>query len=238
MRKVLLGVLLASLFVVPCWGGVESVESPDAVKGVETEAGRAVANTALADQLAELGRAQKSPLLLASAAQILSGAGTPTDLKREKTEEDVPPDQRSPQASEKNPVGTDASVESLYAEAIALAKENGDAEMAGVIEGQSRVGAAKGAFGGVIRHYDRVRAYCNDIYTIRFNGGERAWVRVRGDGDPTALYIFDSSGRLVASDTDWHTQSTVSWIPRQSGNYKVVVKNRVGVYVNYVLLTN
>ena len=126
----------------------------------------------------------------------------------------------------------------FFCKAIALAKGQGDAALAEIPEKQSLAGGTKGASGGAIMHYGRVRAYSNDIYNIRFRGEQRAWLRVRGDGDPTAVYIYDENGNFITSDTDWHTQSTVSWTPRWTGNFKVVVKNRVGVYVNYALVTN
>ncbi|MDR2528232.1 MAG: hypothetical protein LBD04_04325 [Synergistaceae bacterium] len=238
MRKMWPAVLLLAFFAFTAlsWGAESQVNMAE-VEGRDSEAGLAVARLALADQLVELGRQQKSPILLASAAQILGGIGTPTEVKREKREEALPEKQESP--SKKIVTDKESTPESLYAEAIALAKEKEDAALAGVLENQSRVGATKGAGSGAIRHYDRIQGYTNDIYTISFRGGEKAWVRVRGEGDPTALYIYDENENLIVKDIDWHaTQSTASWTPLWTGNFKVVVQNRQGQSIDYVLYTN
>lgn len=236
MRKLVIAFLLMMLLAASSYGA-EQWENAAAETGEKSAGVEAIENMILAEQLAELGRAQKSPLLLASAAQILSGVGTAAEAAFEKTEEDIPPSGRqSSETPEKSAAMKEQTAESLYAEAIAMARDKGDAVLAEALENQSRVGAPKGA--GSLVHYDRVRARCNDIYHIRFRGGQRAMVRVRGDGDPTALYVYDEYGNLVGRDTDSHTQSTVRWTPRWTGDFKIVVQNRMGVYIDYVLYTN
>ena len=132
MRKVLSVVLMVLLLAVPCWGA-DMGENVSMEKGEDSEAAQAVASVALAEQLAELGRAQKSPLLLASAAQILGSAGTFSELKEEKAEEEGRTDETKAASAGVN------TPESLYAEAVAAAKAQNDNELAGILEAQSAI---------------------------------------------------------------------------------------------------
>ena len=63
---------------------------------------------------------------------------------------------------------------------------------------------------------ERVEARSIDFYNITFEGGELAQVLVDGDGDTDLdLYVFDSEGNLVASDTDLTDVCLGSWLPGQ-----------------------
>jgi hypothetical protein len=234
MRKVLSVVLLVGLFAVPCLAA-ESGVNVSMEKGEDNEAAQAITNVDLAERLAALGREQKSPLLLASAAQILSSAGTFAEEAQEKTQEDGKPatEETKERAAIQN------TPESLYAEAVAAAKEQGDAALAGIIENQSRVGGSRGVVGGA--KTNRTRVYGRDYYDLRFHGGRRAAISVSGDGDDVELYVYDANGNLIVSDANgYRTYRSVSWTPRWTGAFRIFVVNPNGrvPYVDYRMITN
>jgi hypothetical protein len=238
MRKLLLSLLVVVLLVVPSLAGGAEVkeENISDEKAPITEAGKAVADAAFAGQLAELGRAQKSPLILASAAQILGSAGEFVESPDKPTEDPSVP-AREASATAKAGKGADDTVESLYAEAIAMAKESGDADLAGVLEKQSRVGAGRGRRSGATQVTGRVRGAV--YYEWRFNAGRTAEVMVVGDGDDIDLYVYDENGNLVARDADSSTVCYASWCPAWTGVFRVEVRNASGSsYIDYVVRTN
>lgn len=236
MRKTWLALFLVLLLAVPCLGAEQGENFSDE-KGADSEAAQAVADAALAGQLAEMGRAEKSPMLLASAAQILGGIGTFEEAKYEKTADSTAPESSVPETKDRPGGDANDTAESLYSEAAALAKANGDAALAEILEQQSRVGAGRGRTSGAGRTYDTV--YGRDTYSIRFTGGRRAEVTVVGDGDDVDLYVYDENGNLIGKDTRSGTVARVSWTPRWTGNFRVVVVNADNVsYIEYSLTTN
>ena len=64
-------------------------------------------------------------------------------------------------------------------------------------------------------------------------------IAISGDGDTDLdLYVYDSNGNLIASDTDYSDDCYVSWVPKWTGRFVVKVVNRGPVYNRYVILTN
>jgi hypothetical protein len=52
------------------------------------------------------------------------------------------------------------------------------------------------------------------------------------------LYVYDSNGNLIASDTGYSDDCYVSWVPKWTGRFIVKVVNRGPLYNRYVILTN
>ncbi len=72
-----------------------------------------------------------------------------------------------------------------------------------------------------------------------FEGCETVQVFLAGDHDTDLdLYVFDEDGNLIASDTDATDTCFVSWTPKWTGCFTVVVRNRGGVYNRYTIGTN
>ncbi len=97
----------------------------------------------------------------------------------------------------------------------------------------------RGAVGGARYHTDRVYSYDTDVYKISFWAGERAQVMVIGDGDTDLdLYIYDENGNLIDKDDDYTDDCICSWTPSWTGSFTIKIKNRGGVYNEYLLTTN
>lgn len=98
---------------------------------------------------------------------------------------------------------------------------------------------SRGAVGGGKYNVDVVRAGGTDRYTVSFVAGRLAEVALSGDGDTDLdLYVYDSNGNLIASDTDYTDDCYVSWTPRWTGRFTIKVVNRGRVANRYVLVTN
>lgn len=97
----------------------------------------------------------------------------------------------------------------------------------------------RGAVGGPKYAVSRVEANDYDIYNVSFRANEVAIVTVIGDGDTDLdLYIYDNNGNLIDKDDDYSDNCVCTWTPRWTGNFRIKIVNRGGVYNNYVLRTN
>lgn len=207
-------------------------ESNEKVGTVSAEA-QAVADLALAAELAEYGQRTKSPLALIAAAQIMKNTPVKEEKRTKETEGDAGKSEGEKSASIATP-------ESLLADAKALAESQNDNVALALIEKETKILAKRGAVGGPIVHADRVYPDITDVYTIRFKGGERAEVLVQGDGDcDLDLSVYDENGHFIAKDDDTTDTCYVEFSPRWTGPFKVRIKNyQCSVYADYVLLTN
>lgn len=106
------------------------------------------------------------------------------------------------------------------------------------VETDSQAGS-RGAVNGPRSGAFTVYGGCYNDFDVSFVKGYVAEVLVSGDGDTDLdLYVYDSNGNLIVSDTDYTDDCYVSWVPRWTGRYTIRVVNRGPVYNNYVILTN
>lgn len=227
MKKILLStvfVLLASFAY-----GQENEKKPE-LKG---EVSSALSAIRLANDLIKYGYAQQSALPLIEALQIMNENPTqPMKAEREGTVVDT---------SKTN--GKNSNVSLDYAVVLASAKEfaEGDDTMLKLIasieaEGQS---SHRGAVNGPSRHYDTINGNSSDTYQVNFVANSLAEIAVSGDGDTDLdLYVYDSNGNLIASDTDYSDDCYVNWVPAWTGRFVVKVVNRGPVYNRYAIMTN
>lgn len=225
MLKRLLGVAALSVCVVSSYSHAEKAPnvSDEAVKQ-----GGKVEELVLAADLARLGLEDQDPLMLITAAKIQKLTGS-TQKDREK-------ESAGEGQGEAEGEGQVLTTEYLLNQAEQLSGEN-EAYLA-LIE-SVRALKTRRATGGPYHQVDRVQARDTDIWEIRFNGQELAEVGVAGDGDTDLdLYVFDSNGNLICSDTDYTDRMYCSWNPRRSGDFLIKIKNLGGVYNQYEILTN
>ncbi|MFO1032400.1 MAG: hypothetical protein U1F60_15065 [Planctomycetota bacterium] len=196
-------------------------------KAAESAESQMVADLAAAQHLARWGRQNKNALALAAAAAVMNQTPAGDDAPK--------PPAAAADMPQKDSKATPATAESLLAEARALA--GGDQAMLAAI---ARAGeASRGRKEGPGSVTTRVGARSEDIYNETYRGGEIARVTVDGDGDTDLdVYVFDENGNLIASDDDGTDFCVVSWRPRWTGPFRIVVRNLGNVYNRYTLTTN
>ncbi|MGZ8295273.1 MAG: hypothetical protein ACXWVG_19735 [Telluria sp.] len=75
-------------------------------------------------------------------------------------------------------------------------------------------------------------------YDFRFDGGYRARVVVKGDGDSDLdLSVRDRNNSLICDDDGLTDLAVCEWTPRYSGRYAVRVRN-YGMANRYRIMTN
>jgi hypothetical protein len=204
-------------------------------KPIVGEASPAVEALRLAGDLVKYGYAHQSAMPLLNALEILQTVST-KDLDG----------QRQAGTSTKADSGKKEGVltfdkKQILADAKDFAKaEENEAVSALIAAYESKSGVQqRGRVGGASTTYERVNANSTDVYQISFVANRRAEIVVVGDGDTDLdLYVYDSNGNLIESDTDYTDNCYVSWTPLWTGRFTVKVKNRGSVYNNYVIITN
>lgn len=223
-RQILL--VCAAVVGLTAWGQ----EEKDALEG---EVSESLASLRLANELVRYGYTHEKALPLVQALQIM--AETPTQkLMADKNGETADPSQGNQKSSM---VSFDA--EQILSDAKTLAQ--GDEPVMQLIENYESYEPelTRGRVNGPARTIENVRANSTDIYQISFIEGYIAEILVCGDGDTDLdLYVYDSNGNLIASDTDYTDVCYVSWVPRWTGRFTVKVVNLGSVYNCYILLTN
>jgi len=220
MRKFILLLMLLSVIVI-----AQAQEQKPVSK---TKPSEDLENLQLAGQLAKYGYKTFS----AEAAKIMSSVKT-QELKYESYKQDPAPKE---QAIKKSKEGYD------LASILAAAKKyaNGDAKsLAAITEIEKANQDTRGRVGGPGERYSCVYGNSIEVYDISFIEGQLAEILLRGDGDTDLdLYVFDSSGHLIAQDADYTDRCYVSWVPAWTGRYTVKVVNRGPIVNYYRMLTN
>ena len=208
----------------------QEIEKKQELKG---EASPAMASLRLATDLVKYGYAQQSALPLINALQIISE--NPTQASKAERE--------GATADTSKNDGKSGNITLDFNEILSAAKEFADGDesllaLISVLEDENE-GSHRGAVGGPSRTVEYVNGNSTDSYNISFVEGYVAEIFVSGDGDTDLdLYVYDSNGNLIASDTDYTDDCYVRWIPRWTGRFIVKIVNRGPVYNKYVMLTN
>ncbi len=187
----------------------------------------AVADVALARQLARLGEQRKDPVLLIAAARLLQESAGKV------TSPDKPESSTGEGASTKPAVDTSAAA--LLASAKKLAA--GRADLVALADETAAAGT-RGAVDGPGRSRTVVRSRGADVFRVDFRGGEVAAVRIVGDGDSDLdLEIYDENGNRLCNANGPSDLETCLWTPRWTGPFRIRVVN-LGVANSYVIVHN
>lgn len=187
----------------------------------------AVADVAMARQLARLGEQRKDPVLLIAAARLLQESAGKV------TSPDKPESSTGDGASTKPAVDTSAAA--LLASAKKLA--GGRADLIALVDETAAAGT-RGAVDGPGRAVTVVRSGGADSFRVRFRGGEQAIVAISGDGDSDLdLEIYDENGRLVCRADGASDNEICRWTPRWEGSFRIRVVN-LGIANRYVIVHN
>ena len=227
MKKIL---FILSMITVAFSGMAQKVEDKPEVKGETSES---LAAVKLANQILRYGYENKSTLALLDALQIFSE--NPTQALNA-TKDGAAVDE-SKNEGKKAKVSFD--YDSVLADAKAFA--DGDPNLLALIDniGAEAKGAQRGNINGPSRDYAAVNGNSYMDYTASFVANQLAEVLVSGDGDTDLdLYVYDSNGNPIASDTDYSDDCYVRWVPAWTGRYTIRIVNRGPVYNRFVILTN
>jgi hypothetical protein len=174
------------------------------------------------------GEQTRSALALATAAQILIENPTvPLELRGTDGRTGVESQPRflnaqSVLAEARAHSGNDPALKSLIARLDAAARAT-----------------PRGTGTGPRQRYEQIAARGRLIHDIAFLGKAPAVVYVSGDGGTKLeLGVYDSQGRLVASDVTRFGDCLVSWVPLKSDRYRIAVTNRDATPDWYLLITN
>jgi len=200
------------------------------VNGASSEG---LANLKLAADLVKYGYQQEDALSLVMAAQIIND----TDNQKLEAEKSGETADTSDKTGKKGFVTLDR--DKILTDAKKFA--NGDKDVEKLIakaENEAK-GVSRGAVGGARSDVATVSARSSYTWTCSFVAHKLAEVAVSGDGDTDLdLYVYDSNGNLIESDTDYTDDCYVSWVPRWTGKYYIKIVNRGNVYNRYVIVTN
>ena len=203
----------------------KSDKAPSTAPGVD--------QAALAKQLAASSRARKDALGLAMAARLVQEVGSKKADWPKKVEKGPKPTSDE-DATAKNSASD--TPEQLTAEAKQLAV--GDQKLLAAIDTITTSAQARGAVAGPTLDQDVLCYRCGVAYTITFEAGQPALIRVLGDGrSDLDLFVYDQGGHLIAKDDDYTDDCRVGWIPAWTGPFRVVVKNN-GRANAYTMMTN
>lgn len=218
------------MFAVAFCSIAQTVEDKPEIKGETSES---LAAVKLANQVLRYGYENKSTLALLDALQIFSENPTQAlNAKREGADVDET-------KSEGKKAKVSFDYESVLADAKAFA--DGDPNLLALIDNidAEAKGAQRGNINGPSRDYAAVNGQSYMDYTASFVANQLAEILVSGDGDTDLdLYVYDSNGNLIASDTDYSDDCYVRWVPAWTGRYTVRIVNRGPVYNRFVILTN
>jgi len=183
----------------------------------------------LAGQLAKYGYENNSASALIQAAELYLNAGS-TDFKPESYEQGKGAETTKDEYISHDP-------KQILADARILA--DGDAALLAMIEKVEKTKPSRGAVGGPKRGTYKVAAQRSDYFTVKFWAHETATVTVVGDGDTDLdLFIYDENDNLIGSHIDYSDVCVVTFVPKWTGNFTIVVVNLGNVYNRYVISTN
>lgn len=223
-------VLFLCMIAATVSGMAQTVEEKPEIKGETSES---LAAVKLANQVLRYGYENKSTLALLDALQIFSE--NPTQALKA-TKEGAAVDETK-NDGKKAKVSFD--YESVLADAKAFA--DGDPNLLALIDNidAEAKGAQRGNINGPSRDYAAVNGSSYMDYTASFAANQLAEILVSGDGDTDLdLYVYDSNGNLISSDTDYSDDCYVRWVPAWTGRYTIRIVNRGPVYNRFVILTN
>jgi hypothetical protein len=185
-----------------------------------------------AHNLAKYGYRTESPSALITAAEMLAQVQTQPLGAEAEVSEAASDEGVKEEKPEFTPVNLLADARKFAAGDTALLAWADDVEAIASV-------ATRGAVGGARYQVDRVRAGATNTYKLAFRNDGIAEIVVAGDGDTDLdLYVYDSNGVLIGYDEDYSDDCYVSWWPKWTGAFTIVVKNYGGVYNEFEILTN
>jgi hypothetical protein len=231
-----LGVFVAAALVWP----LESAVAAEAGKGPNVDRAKrgssprteAVAQAALADQVARHADRTRDVLAMLAAARMLAQAG-PRNVKLDlKTEGKTRPDDGKGASAG----ARDTTLTAMLTRARQYAGGRHDLN---ILVDELAKSAAKVRDDGPARFAHRIGDNATDVYTVNFRANEPALVAITGEGvSDLDLSIEDDAGNRICSSDGAGDDELCRWTPRWTGNFRIKVRNLGAVANEYRLWSN
>ncbi len=187
--------------------------------------------------LAAYGYANDSASALITAAEILSSV----DLAALSESSDFVSKKGTSVESEQS-TGVDYTAQQLLDDAKELYGKDKTLK-AWAASVQKLVDASKATRGTVSGPYYDVDCVSGNggtcTYTITYYGNEYAEAGVYSlDGCDYDIFVYDANGNFITQDVSYSSSAYCSWVPRWTGSFQIVVKNRSGYAGRYRFTTN
>jgi hypothetical protein len=192
----------------------------------------AVAQAALADQVARHADRTRDVLAMIAAARMLGQTG-PRPVKPDMKTEGKPK-----AADTKSGAGTtrDTTLSGLLARARQYA--GGRNDLNGLVDELAKA-SAKVREDGPARFATRIGDGVSDVYTMSFRANEPVMVAITGEGvSDLDLFVEDEAGSRICASTGAGDDEICRWTPRWTGNFRIRVRNLGTVYNEYRLWSN
>ena len=212
----------------------------DASKGPNVDPARrgssprteAVAQAALADQVARHADRTRDVLAMIAAERMLGQTGPRAVNPEMRTE--GKPKATDPKAG----AGTtrDTTLSGMLTRARQYA--GGRHDLNGLVDDLEKT-SAKVRKDGPARFAARIGDGVSDVYTLSFRAEEPVMVAITGEGvSDLDLFVEDEAGNRVCASTGAGDDEICRWMPRRNGNFRVRVRNLGAVYNEYRLWSN
>ena len=227
----------AGLAIAACLGIASAADAPkgpnvDPAKRGSSPRTEAVAQAALADQVARHADRTRDVLAMIAAARMLGQTG-PRAVKHDMRTEGKP---KAADAKAGAAITRDTTLNGMLSRARQYA--GGRNDLNGLVDELAKT-SAKVREDGPARFATRIGDGVSDVYTMSFKANEPVMVAITGDGvSDLDLFVEDEAGNRVCASTGAGDDEICRWTPRWSGNFRVRVRNLGAVYNEYRLWSN
>jgi hypothetical protein len=211
--------------------GAPKGPNSDPAKRAMSPRTEAVAQAALADQVARHADRGKDVLAMIAAARLM-GQVPPRSVKHEMRTEGKP-------KAVDGKGGAGPSRDTTLAGLLARAKQyaGGRNDLNGIVDEVTK--GVKKREDGPARVVSRIGDGVTDVYTITFNANEPAMVAITGEGvSDLDLSIEDQNGARICSSDGPGDDEVCRWTPRWTGAFRIRVRNLGSVFNEYRLWSN
>jgi hypothetical protein len=212
--------------------GAPQVPNVDPARRGSSPRTEAVAQAALADQLARHADRTRDVLAMIAAARMLGQTGARA-VKLEVRTEGKP---KSADAAGGAALTRDTTLKGLLERARKYA--GGRHDLNGLVDELARA-SAKVREDGPARFAARIGDNTTDVYTLTFRADEPVLVAITGEGSSDLdLFVEDEAGNRICASDGAGDDEMCRWTPRRTGNFRIRVRNAGKAYDEYRLWSN
>ena len=221
--------------------GLEAAHAAGAPKGPNADPARrassprteAVAQAALADQVARHADRTRDVLAMIAAARMLGQTGPRTVKPELRTE--GKPKRADPSAGTPAP-SRDTTLKGMLERARKYAGGRHDFN---ILVDELAESTAKVRKDGPARFAHRIAPGVTDVYTMSFRADEPVLVAITGEGvSDLDLFVEDEAGNRICASDGAGDDEMCRWTPRWNGNFRIRVRNVGKVENEYRIWSN